>query len=116
MDLPERVMTGVVRCRLGETFPLLFRMSGMNSMSCRLDTDPYTTPQLEKIKEPRLQCAKMGMGEVVCDVAGQDAVRSASMKVNRINEDALDICRLVSSPHFASRTANGDGGILVDAQ
>ncbi|KAI9511943.1 P-loop containing nucleoside triphosphate hydrolase protein [Russula earlei] len=73
MDLPERVMSGRVRSRLG---------------MIRINFQPYTTPQLERIVHARL-------GEST-DVLSRDAVKFAAMKVSSISGDArriLDICR-----------------------
>ncbi|KAH9957146.1 P-loop containing nucleoside triphosphate hydrolase protein [Russula dissimulans] len=74
MDLPERVMSGRVRSRLGMV---------------RINFQPYTTPQLEQIVHARL-----GRTEVL----SRDAVKFAAMKVSSISGDArrvLDICRRV---------------------
>ncbi|KAI0245980.1 P-loop containing nucleoside triphosphate hydrolase protein [Lactifluus subvellereus] len=73
MDLPERVMSGRVRSRLG---------------MIRINFQPYTTPQLEQIVHARLG----GSNEVL----STDAVKFAAMKVSSISGDArrvLDICR-----------------------
>ncbi|KAH8092620.1 P-loop containing nucleoside triphosphate hydrolase protein [Cristinia sonorae] len=81
MDLPERVMTGRVRSRLGMT---------------RINFQPYTTPQLEKIVKARLASAKEGLPEETPDVIAPDGIKFASMKVSSISGDArrvLDICR-----------------------
>ncbi|KAI0790048.1 hypothetical protein C8Q75DRAFT_763757 [Abortiporus biennis] len=97
MDLPERVMTGRVRSRLGMT---------------RINFQPYTTPQLEKIVHARLQSAKLGLPENAQDVISQDGVKFAAMKVSSISGDArrvLDICRRtveLVQPH--SKTARTD--------
>ncbi|KAF8972307.1 hypothetical protein BDZ97DRAFT_1784119 [Flammula alnicola] len=84
MDLPERVMTGRVRSRLG---------------MIRINFQPYTREQLEKIVEARLASVKEGLedeegGSQV--VIAPDAIKFASMTVSRITGDArrvLDICR-----------------------
>lgn len=82
MDLPERVMTGRVRSRLG---------------MIRINFQPYTTVQLEKIVQARLMSAKDGMNaNEVQDVVSPDAIKFAAMKVSSISGDArrvLDICR-----------------------
>ncbi|KAF8150196.1 P-loop containing nucleoside triphosphate hydrolase protein, partial [Crassisporium funariophilum] len=91
MDLPERVMTGRVRSRLG---------------MIRINFQPYTRDQLEKIVEARLASAKEGLdddddneeGAVVKAkvVIAPDAIKFAAMTVSRITGDArrvLDICR-----------------------
>ncbi|KAG2038961.1 P-loop containing nucleoside triphosphate hydrolase protein [Suillus americanus] len=80
MDLPERVMTGRVRSRLG---------------MIRINFQPYTTQQLEKIVHARLKEAKEGLEEPP-DVINADGVKFAAMKVSSISGDArrvLDICR-----------------------
>ncbi|KAL6301181.1 P-loop containing nucleoside triphosphate hydrolase protein [Sparassis latifolia] len=93
MDLPERVMTGRVRSRLG---------------MIRINFQPYTTPQLEKIVQARLHSAKEGLSDTR-DVIVPDGVKFAAMKVSSISGDArrvLDICRRtveLVQPH--SRTA-----------
>ncbi|KAF8263656.1 P-loop containing nucleoside triphosphate hydrolase protein [Lactarius quietus] len=73
MDLPERVMSGRVRSRLG---------------MIRINFQPYTTPQLEQIVHARLGGST--------DVLSTDAVKFAAMKVSSISGDArrvLDVCR-----------------------
>ncbi|KAH8991280.1 P-loop containing nucleoside triphosphate hydrolase protein [Lactarius akahatsu] len=73
MDLPERVMSGRVRSRLGMV---------------RINFQPYTTPQLEQIVHARLGGST--------DVLSADAVKFAAMKVSSISGDArrvLDVCR-----------------------
>ncbi|KAG1905407.1 P-loop containing nucleoside triphosphate hydrolase protein [Suillus fuscotomentosus] len=95
MDLPERVMTGRVRSRLG---------------MIRTNFQPYTTQQLEKIVHARLKEAKEGLEEPP-DVINTDGVKFAAMKVSSISGDArrvLDICRraveLVHPKRRAART------------
>ncbi|KAI9000488.1 P-loop containing nucleoside triphosphate hydrolase protein [Trametes punicea] len=81
MDLPERVMSGRVRSRLGMV---------------RINFQPYTTPQLEQIVRARLANAKFGLPADAPDVIAPDAVKFAAMKVSSISGDArrvLDICR-----------------------
>lgn len=81
MDLPERVMTGRVRSRLG---------------MIRINFQPYTTQQLEKIVRSRLEIAKEDLESGPVDVISPDGVKFASMKVSSISGDArrvLDICR-----------------------
>ena len=71
----------------------------------RINFQPYTTAQLEKIVQARLECARTGMGEAARDVVGPDAIKFASMKVSSISGDArrvLDICRSVHSSCFVS--------------
>lgn len=80
MDLPERVMTGRVRSRLGMV---------------RINFQPYKTPQLEEIVQARLNAAIEGLDDPN-PVLSKDAVRLAAMKVSSITGDArrvLDICR-----------------------
>ncbi|KAJ3480400.1 hypothetical protein NLI96_g8374 [Meripilus lineatus] len=97
MDLPERVMTGRVRSRLGMT---------------RINFQPYSTPQLEKIVQARLQTAKAGLPQDSPDVIAPDGIKFAAMKVSSISGDArrvLDICRRtveLVQPH--SRLARTD--------
>ncbi|KAH9988053.1 P-loop containing nucleoside triphosphate hydrolase protein [Russula vinacea] len=88
MDLPERVMSGRVRSRLG---------------MIRINFQPYTTAQLEQIVHARLGGTT--------DVLSKDAVKFAAMKVSSISGDArrvLDICRrtveLVQPPRRVART------------
>jgi len=54
----------------------------------RIDLQPYTTAQLEKIVQARLECAKTVMGEAARVVVGTDA----SMKVSIISGDARRSC------------------------
>lgn len=77
----------------------------------RINFQPYTTPQLEKIVQTRLQSAKEGLEGTDKDqaVIAPDGIKFAAMKVSSISGDArrvLDICRLVrhESPHFFSLT------------
>ncbi|KAI0787282.1 P-loop containing nucleoside triphosphate hydrolase protein [Fomes fomentarius] len=93
MDLPERVMTGRVRSRLGMV---------------RINFQPYTTPQLEQIVKARLAASKIGLPSPsdVPDVIGADAIKFASMKVSSISGDArrvLDICRRTVELVYARR-------------
>ncbi|KAL1940128.1 hypothetical protein VTO73DRAFT_9079 [Trametes versicolor] len=81
MDLPERVMSGRVRSRLGMV---------------RINFQPYTTPQLEQIVRARLAGARLGLPADAPEVLAQDALKFAAMKVSSISGDArrvLDICR-----------------------
>ncbi|KAF9534025.1 hypothetical protein CPB83DRAFT_420329 [Crepidotus variabilis] len=89
MDLPERVMTGRVRSRLG---------------MIRINFQPYTREQLEKIVEARLASARDSLEEDEGNpgdvkktaIIAPDAIKFASMTVSRITGDArrvLDICR-----------------------
>lgn len=80
MDLPERVMTGRVRSRLGMV---------------RINFQPYNTAQLQEIVHARLDAALEGL-EDATPVLNKDGVRFAAMKVSSITGDArrvLDICR-----------------------
>ncbi|KAF8840727.1 P-loop containing nucleoside triphosphate hydrolase protein [Paxillus ammoniavirescens] len=95
MDLPERVMSGRVRSRLG---------------MIRINFQPYTTPQLEKIVHARLLTAKEDLpSQHQRDVITADGVKFASMKVSSISGDArrvLDICRrAVELVHPKGKTA-----------
>ncbi|KAF9463967.1 P-loop containing nucleoside triphosphate hydrolase protein [Collybia nuda] len=81
MDLPERVMTGRVRSRLG---------------MIRINFQPYTTQQLEKIVQARLASTKSDNKDTTPEVIALDAIKFAAMKVSSISGDArrvLDICR-----------------------
>ncbi|THG96659.1 hypothetical protein EW026_g5214 [Hermanssonia centrifuga] len=98
MDLPERVMTGRVRSRLGMV---------------RINFQPYSTPQLEQIVKSRLLSAKEGVSEGSApDVIAPDGIKFAAMKVSSISGDArrvLDICRrAVELVQPYSRTARTD--------
>lgn len=116
MDLPERVMTGRVRSRLGTSFVLSYLVSltlltlpsyiGM----IRINFQPYSTPQLERIVHARLQSANEDLKDnQIQEVIAPDAIKFAAMKVSSISGDArrvLDICRYPfsvlssrSSPH-----------------
>lgn len=64
----------------------------------RINFQPYTTPQLEKIVYTRLQSTKEGMKKPPVDVIAPDGIKFAAMKVSSISGDArrvLDICRYV---------------------
>lgn len=104
MDLPERVMTGRVRSRLG-TYIEGYVASVSNRIRIlgmvRINFQPYTREQLIQIVSSRLLMAKMGMPEDVQDVIAPDGVKFAAMKVSNISGDArrvLDICRCVLCP------------------
>lgn len=74
----------------------------------RINFQPYTTQQLEKIVHARLKEAKEGLKEPA-DVINADGVKFAAMKVSSISGDArrvLDICRYVSSLFYSDNTAN----------
>ena len=93
MDLPERVMSGRVRSRLGELLFLLpweTLLMDIETGMIRINFQPYTTAQLEQIVHARLG----GSNKVL----SEDAVKFAAMKVSSISGDArrvLDICRCV---------------------
>lgn len=78
----------------------------------RINFQPYTTPQLEKIVRARLQSAKDGLPEGTPDVIAPDGVKFAAMKVSSISGDArrvLDICRrAVELVEPRARTARTD--------
>jgi origin recognition complex subunit 1 len=62
----------------------------------RINFQPYTTAQLEKIVQTRLTSAKESLQDQTQDVINADGVKFASMKVSSISGDArrvLDICR-----------------------
>lgn len=66
----------------------------------RINFQPYTTLQLEKIVKARLESAKDGLnaGEI-SEMISPDAIKFAAMKVSSISGDArrvLDICRFVA--------------------
>ncbi|KAG6837268.1 hypothetical protein H0H93_012273 [Arthromyces matolae] len=81
MDLPERVMTGRVRSRLGMT---------------RINFTPYTASQLQQIVQARLKGVQESLPSDTQDAISVDAVKLAAMRVSSISGDArriLDICR-----------------------
>ncbi|KAK0205055.1 P-loop containing nucleoside triphosphate hydrolase protein [Desarmillaria ectypa] len=81
MDLPERVMTGRVRSRLGMV---------------RINFKPYKVSQLTEIVNARLESAKKSLWDETQDVINKDGIKFAAMKVSAISGDArrvLDICR-----------------------
>ncbi|KAG7451431.1 P-loop containing nucleoside triphosphate hydrolase protein [Guyanagaster necrorhizus] len=83
MDLPERVMTGRVRSRLGMV---------------RINFKPYKVAQLTEIVNARLESAKKSLGDETPDVINKDGIKFAAMKVSAISGDArrvLDICRYI---------------------
>lgn len=62
----------------------------------RINFQPYTTLQLEKIVQARLASAKVESEDKTADVIAPDAIKFAAMKVSSISGDArrvLDICR-----------------------
>src|SRR5882762_3270458 len=66
----------------------------------RINFQPYTTPQLEKIVQARLQSAREGLEGKDKDqnIIAPDGIKFAAMKVSSISGDArrvLDICRFV---------------------
>ncbi|KAI5120698.1 hypothetical protein M0805_007661 [Coniferiporia weirii] len=80
-DLPERVMTGRVRSRLGMT---------------RVNYQPYDKAQLVKIVNARLQAAREGVEGAIVETITPDGISFAAAKVASISGDArrvLDICR-----------------------
>jgi origin recognition complex subunit 1 len=119
MDLPERVMSGRVRSRLGELLFLLpWETLLMDIDQAWFDNfQPYTTAQLEQIVHARLG----GSHEVL----SKDAVKFAAMKVSSISGDArrvLDICRCVPSPDpihmsiFCKRAITKEKNECIDEQ
>lgn len=83
MDLPERVMSGRVRSRLG---------------MIRINFQPYTTPQLVEIVRARLDTATNSLPNAHTHppTLSPDAIKLACMKVASISGDArrvLDVCR-----------------------
>ncbi|KAF7424044.1 Origin recognition complex, subunit 1 [Pleurotus ostreatus] len=92
MDLPERVMSGRVRSRLGMV---------------RINFTPYDKLQLSEIVNARLAAAQLASNDggdkdgdqtrTTVEVMKPDAIKYAAMKVSSISGDArrvLDICRL----------------------
>ncbi|KAL0068798.1 Origin recognition complex, subunit 1 [Marasmius tenuissimus] len=81
-DLPERVMTGRVRSRLGMK---------------RINFQPYSREQLEEIVQTRLKTASESLpSKHSKEVLKMDAIKLAAMKVSGITGDCrrvLDICR-----------------------
>ena len=77
---------------------LAYSMS-FNSGMIRINFQPYTRDQLEKIVEARLVSAKEGLEEEAGAskiIIAPDAIKLAAMTVSRITGDArrvLDICR-----------------------
>ncbi|KAJ7592617.1 P-loop containing nucleoside triphosphate hydrolase protein, partial [Mycena floridula] len=83
MDLPERVMNGRVRSRIGQN---------------RVDFRPYSTDQLQEIVQTRLNTSREGLPANTPEVMKSDAIRMAAMKVAAVSGDArrvLDVCRRV---------------------
>ncbi|KAI1786444.1 P-loop containing nucleoside triphosphate hydrolase protein [Ganoderma leucocontextum] len=110
MDLPERVMTGRVRSRLGMV---------------RINFQPYTTPQLEAIVKARLLAARTAhppLPTSAPDVIAPDALKFAAMKVASISGDArrvLDVCRrTVELVHARRKPARTDDvkAVIKDMQ
>ena len=65
----------------------------------RINFRPYTTPQLEKIVQSRLQTAQEGLSDDFPEVIKPDGIKFAAMKVSSVSGDArrvLDICRYVT--------------------
>ncbi|KLO07957.1 P-loop containing nucleoside triphosphate hydrolase protein [Schizopora paradoxa] len=97
MDLPERVMSGRVRSRLGMV---------------RINFHPYKSEQLKQIIESRLQTAKEGFKGDFPEVLSQDGITFAAKKVASISGDArraLDICRrAVELVHPKRKAAKAD--------
>lgn len=105
MDLPERVMTGRVRSRLGELLAPPYPSDGLlTAWRCsgmvRINFSPYKTPQLQKIVQARLDAAKESFAEGhegrTTVVLNEDAVKLAAMKTSSVSGDArraLDVCR-----------------------
>jgi hypothetical protein len=100
MDLPERVMSGRVRSRLGRFFLPSFHSLLPNKPTMllpgmiRINFQPYTTAQLETIVNSRLEVLKEVSNGT--EVISFDGIKFAAMKVSSISGDArrvLDICR-----------------------
>nr|VWP01838.1 Uncharacterized protein [Ganoderma boninense] len=110
MDLPERVMSGRVRSRLGMV---------------RINFQPYTTPQLEAIVKARLLAARNAHPPLPAStpaVIAPDALKFAAMKVASISGDArrvLDVCRrTVELVHARRKPARTDDvkAVIKDMQ
>ena len=100
MDLPERLMTGRVRSRLG-TYNVYNTVDHALTVSTclgmvRINFEPYKAAQLTEIVNSRLQTAKADLPEDAQDVIALDGVRFAAMKISNVSGDArrvLDVCR-----------------------
>lgn len=117
MDLPERVMTGRVRSRLGKYLICLFhvftssrravshldapRRDGLSilptratnnyallSGMIRINFSPYNTPQLVEILSSRLATSREGLKADAPQVIAADSLKLAAMKVSSISGDA----------------------------
>ncbi|KIO17608.1 hypothetical protein M407DRAFT_84816 [Tulasnella calospora MUT 4182] len=80
-DLPERVMSGKVRSRLGME---------------KIQFHPYSREQLMDIVNSRLQASREGLAGIDANVIHEDAVKYASARVAAVNGDArrvLDMAR-----------------------
>ncbi|KAF9260238.1 P-loop containing nucleoside triphosphate hydrolase protein [Marasmius fiardii PR-910] len=102
-DLPERVMTGRVRSRLGMK---------------RINFEPYKTPQLEEIVKVRLKTASESLqNKNAKEVLAVDAIKLAAMKVSGITGDCrrvLDISRrAVELARIEGRTAKSPDILAV---
>jgi origin recognition complex subunit 1 len=105
-DLPERVMSGKVRSRLGKSKLIYIRLLYARLNTCagmvRINFNPYNSSQLRKIVHARLESAKEGLSEeVAAEVFKPDAVKFVAMKVSGVSGDArriLDVCRHVIFP------------------
>ncbi|KAG6918327.1 hypothetical protein DXG01_015185 [Tephrocybe rancida] len=73
MDLPERVMSGRVRSRLGMT---------------RINFSPYNVIQLQQIVQARLKNVKDDLEDGTPEALSSDAIKLAAMKVSAISGDA----------------------------
>lgn len=100
-DLPERVMTGRVRSRLGKAkncYSIPKRLTNSSIGMTRINYQPYDKAQLIEIVNARLEAAKVGYKGKFPDVIEKDGVNFAAAKVASISGDArrvLDICRSV---------------------
>ncbi|KAJ3540289.1 hypothetical protein NM688_g6247 [Phlebia brevispora] len=94
MDLPDRVMTGRVRSRLGMT---------------RINFGSYSREQLYEIVRSRLEAAKAGMPKNAQVAIEPDAITFVAMRISNITGDArrvLDILRrTVETVYPLKRTA-----------
>ena len=100
MDLPERIMTGRVRSIVGKSSSnfeaVVLTYLNLVLGIVRINFQPYSREQLEKIVEARLASAKEEMDEGNQVVIAHDAIKLAAITVSRITGDArrvLDICR-----------------------
>ncbi|KAG5643692.1 hypothetical protein DXG03_009741 [Asterophora parasitica] len=84
MDLPERVMSGRVRSRLGWfSFGSVWPISSSRHIPgmIRINFQPYNTSQLVQIVQARLQGVKDGLEDDTQEALHPDAIKLAAMKL-----------------------------------